>query len=112
MIFVSNRAKTGLNLWALDGECGDLRQLTQGSTLDYRPLVAPDSEKIAYFTKGGARPALWLLDTAEGICTRLHIPGVDDSSHGIWDKAQSWLAFDSRQDWGLLAPAVAAFPSV
>lgn len=156
VIFVSNRSKAGLNLWALDLKNGDLRQLTAGSTLDYRPVVARDGRKIAYFTRtargadalaliswpaaeplalpleqsfawvhgpwwsadsrrllahglteGERRPALWLIDSVDGVCTRLVLPGIRDSSHGSFDDAETWLAFDSRQSLDAPAPAMA-----
>ena len=47
---------------------------------------------------GEARPALWRLDSQEGRCRRLTLPGVQESSHGSVDRAETWLAFDSRQD--------------
>ncbi len=155
VIFVSNRAGTGLNLWALNVASGDLRQLTHGSKLDYRPAVAPDSKKIAHFTadeqgrhvlaviswpaaapvalspreqfkwlhgpwwaadsrhllvhalaERDARPTLWIVDSANGECRRMALPGVRDSSHGTWDDTQSWLAFDSRQPLRLQPPVI------
>jgi len=63
------------------------------------PCWAADSRHLLIhgLTLGDKRPALWRLDSVEGSCFRLALPGISDSSHGCWDNAQSWLAFDSRQ---------------
>ena len=72
------------------------------------PWWAADSRHIIAhgLVAGDARPALWRLDSREGRCRRLILPGVQDSSHGSVDKAESWLAFDSRQDFRLPPPTI------
>lgn len=74
--------------------------LQQDFSWVHGPWWAADSRHILAhgLIKGDARPALWLLDSLEGRCTRMTLPGIRDSSHGSWDSTQSWLAFDSRQD--------------
>lgn len=73
------------------------------------PWWAPDSRRLLVhgLTEGATRPALWLLDIADGACTRMALPGVDESSHGTWDDAQTWLAFDSRGPLRLSSAAIA-----
>lgn len=72
------------------------------------PWWAADSRHlIAHgLVEGDARPALWRLDSLEGHCQRVTLPGVRDSSHGSVDRTETWLAFDSRQDLRLPPPAV------
>ena len=47
--FVSNRSGR-LNLWMADIDGSGLRQLTDGA-LDYRPTIAPDASRLAWFTR-------------------------------------------------------------
>ena len=50
IVFVSNRSGK-LNLWLLDIDSSDIRQLTKNSDLDYRPAFSWEGDRLAYFRK-------------------------------------------------------------
>ncbi|MEQ9639014.1 MAG: hypothetical protein RIM84_03245 [Alphaproteobacteria bacterium] len=74
------------------------------------PYWAADGRALLVHARkaGAPRPALWLIDTADGGVEPLALPGVEDCSHGTWDAGEGWLAFDSRQALGQLPATIDA----
>ena len=56
IVFMSSR--TGSNIWMMDIDGNNLKQLTQGSN-DWGPLVTNDSQSVIFTSDVAGKPSLW-----------------------------------------------------
>lgn len=111
VVFVSDRAEAGKasdNLWLMNSEGGDLRQLTNSDATfqeDIEPSWSPDGRQIAFFRHSllgdsldETRPSgLWLVDVGTGEETALvHITGfLVGAQPPVWSPDGRWLAYNA-----------------
>ena len=110
--FVSNRAEAGKasnNIWLMDSEGGQLRQLTNSDASfqqDIEPSWSPDSRTMAFVRHGlagagsidaAAPSGLWLVDVATGEETLLvELVGLlSGVQMPVWSPDGRWLAYNA-----------------
>jgi serine/threonine protein kinase len=65
IVFLSNRAGAGYNIWRMNAEGGDLKQLTRGGH-DGNPQVTPDGRWIVYASWVVGKPNIWKIPIEGG----------------------------------------------
>lgn len=127
LVFASNRAnddKAKFNLWRMNFDGGDLKQLTFGSG-EIQPTISPDGQWV-YFSTGGTsggnkERTLWRLPANGGEAERVvdgfaHGPGVspDGKFVAAWHKPQDsgWKLAVFRAEGGTPLKLFDAEPGV
>lgn len=65
IFFLSNRAGAGYNIWRMDKDGSNLKQLTRGGH-DNNPQVTPDGRWIIYATWSVGKPTIWKVPVDGG----------------------------------------------
>jgi Tol biopolymer transport system component len=65
IVFLSNRAGAGYNLWRMNADGSDLKQLTRGGH-DSSPQVTPDGRWIVYASWIAGKPNIWKISIDGG----------------------------------------------
>jgi eukaryotic-like serine/threonine-protein kinase len=70
IVFVSDRKDSRHNLWRIDMDGGNVKQLTTGS-YDRNPAFSPDGKWIIYASMGISHPNLWRVSVDGGEAVKL-----------------------------------------
>ena len=74
--FSSNRSGN-LDLWSLDVETGEVRQITDDKAQDWDPVFTPDGEKLLWSSDRGGHLEVWIANTDGSAARQLTDDGVD-----------------------------------
>jgi len=86
------------DIWELDRSTGSLRQMTDASSVDDYPDLAPDGRTIAFESDRNGHPAIWTLDRVDG--TTASITSGVEASYPRWSPDGRALVFASRDETG------------
>lgn len=82
------------DLFIMDLEGNDVRQLTDSPAYDYEPNWAPDGEHIAYVSRSSGNSEIYVMDVDGGNVVQLtENPALD--WRPVWSPDGKWIVFES-----------------
>jgi Tol biopolymer transport system component len=108
LVFSSGAGPNSLNLWLMNADGSDRRQITSGDNYDYNPAAAPDGRTI-FFTsqRNGGTPHIWRADMNGGNLRQLTFGAFEDTNPNVTPDGK-WVLFNSFRGGPLSAWKVAA----
>ncbi|MEK6588904.1 MAG: protein kinase [Chloroflexota bacterium] len=101
--FVSDRAENLLQVWTINPDGGDPRQLTFDPGDKIYPTWSPNGSRLLYVAPGGIDQAgndlgldIWIIN-ADGTGIEKVITGPGDDTEPAWSPDGSWIAFSSTR---------------
>jgi Tol biopolymer transport system component/serine/threonine protein kinase len=85
------------NLWAIDVDGGEARQLTESDAVDANPIWSPDGTHILFSSLREGSWGLWSLRVADGSLHRL-TAGTSKEREPSLDRSGQWLAYSTNED--------------
>jgi Tol biopolymer transport system component len=84
---------TNVDVWAIDGEGGDLTRLTDAPGIDRFPVWSPDGTKIVFQSSRTGIAQVWMMDPDGGDQTQLTLDPVPKDQLPDWSPDGSRIAF-------------------
>jgi TolB protein len=84
------------DLYVLDADGSNLKQLTQTPEDESSPCWSPDGRWICYAAKTSERRALWKISPEGGTPHRIPTSGVSNPSEPDWSPDGQWIVFTSQ----------------
>ena len=101
--FVSDRAENLLQVWTINPDGSDPRQLTFDAGDKFYPTWSPNGSRLLYVAPGGVDQAgndlgldIWIIN-ADGTGIEKVITGPGDDTEPAWSPDGSWIAFSSTR---------------
>ena len=82
------------DLWILELETGEMRQLTTDPTPDWAPQWSPDGQSIAFYANRSGNRDIWTMPAGGGPATQLTRHEATDY-YPVWSPDGQRIAFDS-----------------
>lgn len=98
IVYMSEREKNR-DLFIMDLEGNDVRQLTDEAAYDYEPTWSPDGEKIVFVSRRDGNSEIYVMDQDGGNVVRLtDEPRLD--WRPVWSPDGEWIVFESWRTGG------------
>jgi dipeptidyl aminopeptidase/acylaminoacyl peptidase len=91
-IDMSNGAHAA-EIWMIQIETGELKRLTQNTTLDSDPYFSPDGTQLAYMSTADGYPRVYVMDLASSESRLLTPDQYGDKPK--WSPDGQWIAFEA-----------------
>jgi len=91
IVFTSNRAGGAPDLWLLNLETNEQRQLTSDPGIDWMPTFSPDGNQIAFVSDRSGTDSIWLMNRDGSGARKL----VDNAWDPAWSPDGASIAFRS-----------------
>src|SRR5205085_6494990 len=102
LLFSSVAGPTSLNLWVMNADGSDRRQITSGDNYDYNPATTPDGRTVFFTsTRNAGTPHIWRVDMNGGNLKQLTFGTFDDTNPRVTPDGK-WVLFNSFRS-GLLS---------
>jgi Tol biopolymer transport system component/tRNA A-37 threonylcarbamoyl transferase component Bud32 len=85
------------NLWTIDVDGGEARQLTDSDAVDANPIWSPDGKHILFSSLREGNWGLWSLRVADGSLYRL-TAGISKEDEPSLGRSGQWLAYSTNED--------------
>jgi Tol biopolymer transport system component/DNA-binding winged helix-turn-helix (wHTH) protein len=92
-IVYSSTANGHSDLWLMDADGSNRRQLTDDPFADLQPTVSPNGEALIFVSWRGGNQGLWRMQTANGSLRQL-TSGASESSHAFSPDGK-WIVYDA-----------------
>jgi TolB protein len=83
------------DIWVVDGDGRNPRQLTKHSAIDVSPSWSPDGRRIAFVSDRAGSPHVYLMDADGGNVRRLTYEGGYNTAPA-WSPDGRWIAYEVR----------------
>ena len=96
LVFASNR-DGDYEIYLIDADGGNVRQLTHNTALDFDPAWSPDGTQIVFASSVDGDPEITIMD-ADGSHVRQITQNADRDADPAWSPDGEWIAFTSDRD--------------
>jgi Tol biopolymer transport system component len=101
ILFFSAEGAGKLNLWVMNADGSDRRQITSGTGEDYNPVPSPDGRFIFFTsTGGGGTPHIWRVDVNGSNLKQLTFGDIEDTQSKVTPDGK-WVLFNSYRSGAL-----------
>lgn len=93
ILFSSNMGSPGMEIWVMDADGGNKRQITFGTQGgNFNPVESPNGTRIAFTSarQGVGHPEVWVMDADGANQQRLTMTVVHPGQENVWSLHPSW----------------------
>jgi serine/threonine protein kinase/dipeptidyl aminopeptidase/acylaminoacyl peptidase len=103
IVFSSVAGVESLNLWMMNADGSDRRQITSGEEYDYNPATSPDGRVVFFASRrNGGTPHIWRIDMNGSNLKQLTFGDFADTNPSVTPDGQ-WVLFNSPRGGTLSA---------
>jgi eukaryotic-like serine/threonine-protein kinase len=94
-IIYASRASGNLDLWVMDGDGENRKQLTSESGWNYEPAVSRDGQLVVFTSSRGGNQNIWRMDISGS--NQIQLTKDGSSSEPRWSPDGRWIIYKSYQ---------------